>query len=113
MFPLVEFPELVRHYAPFFKDVFSAAAFIEFERYISGLIVSDLRQDSGWDQPAVCSGEPQSEFAQPADDRKSLLVGGIEPGAAGDNGQLARYAHEAERGAGRRRYLAHALRPGL
>jgi hypothetical protein len=66
MFPLVEFPELVRHYAPFFKDVFSATAFIEFERYISGLIVSDLRQDIGWDQPAVCSGKPQSEFTQPA-----------------------------------------------
>jgi hypothetical protein len=41
MFPLVEFPELVRHYAPFFQDVFSAKAFVEFERYISGLIVSE------------------------------------------------------------------------
>jgi len=37
MFPLVEFPELVRHYAPYFKKVFSAEAFIEFERYVSGL----------------------------------------------------------------------------
>lgn len=41
MFPLVEFPELVQHYAPFFKDVFSAEALIEFKRYISGLIVSE------------------------------------------------------------------------
>jgi hypothetical protein len=51
MFPLVEFPELVQHYAPFFEGVFSAEAFIEFQRYISGLIVSDLRQDRGRHQP--------------------------------------------------------------
>jgi hypothetical protein len=36
MLPLVEFPELVQHYAPFFQEVFSAEALIEFERYISG-----------------------------------------------------------------------------
>ena len=48
MVPLVEFPELVQHYAPWFGDVFSAEAFIEFKRYISGLIVSE--QDGGWDQ---------------------------------------------------------------
>jgi hypothetical protein len=41
MFPLVEFPEMVQHYAPFFQEVFSAEAFIEFERYISGLVVSE------------------------------------------------------------------------
>lgn len=29
MFPLVEFPELVQHYAPFFQGVFSAEAFVE------------------------------------------------------------------------------------
>jgi hypothetical protein len=33
MIPLVEFPELVQHYAPYFKEVFSDEAFIEFERY--------------------------------------------------------------------------------
>jgi len=47
MFPLVEFPELVQHYAPFFKDVFSAEAFIEFEWYISGLIVSENKTIDG------------------------------------------------------------------
>lgn len=41
MLPLVDFPELVQHYAPFFEDVFSEAAFVEFQRYISGLIVSE------------------------------------------------------------------------
>jgi hypothetical protein len=38
MFPLVEIPELVQRYWPFFKDVFSAEALIEFERSTSGLI---------------------------------------------------------------------------
>ena len=41
MWPLVEFPELVRHYAPHFESVFSPAGYVEFERYISGLIVSE------------------------------------------------------------------------
>jgi hypothetical protein len=36
MLPLVEFPELVQHYAPFFKGIFSAEAFIEFERMSAG-----------------------------------------------------------------------------
>ena len=36
MFPLIEFPELVQHYAPYFVDVFSPEAFIQFERYLSG-----------------------------------------------------------------------------
>jgi hypothetical protein len=41
MFQLVEFPELVQHYAPYFEGVFSAEAFIQFKRYISSLIVSE------------------------------------------------------------------------
>ena len=61
MFPLIEFPELVQHYAPHFADVFSAEAFIQFERYISGLIVSDLRQNHRWHQPTVRLREPQPE----------------------------------------------------
>ena len=28
MLPLVEFPELVEHYAPFFKGIFTAAAIL-------------------------------------------------------------------------------------
>lgn len=47
MLPLVEFPTLVEHYAPFFKDVFSPAALIEFKRYISGLIVSENKTIEG------------------------------------------------------------------
>ena len=47
MIPLVEIPELVRHYAPFFESVFSEEAFCQFQRYISGLIVSDNKTVDG------------------------------------------------------------------
>ncbi|MFZ1041531.1 MAG: hypothetical protein WCA79_12115 [Anaerolineales bacterium] len=47
MYPLVEFPKLVQHYATFFEDDFSAEAFIEFERYVSGLIVSENKTVDG------------------------------------------------------------------
>jgi hypothetical protein len=47
MFPMVEFPTLVEHYAPFFRKIFSPAAFIEFKRYISGLIVSENKTVDG------------------------------------------------------------------
>jgi hypothetical protein len=47
MIPLVEFPELVQHYAHFFEPVFSKGAFIQFQRYISGLIVSENKTIEG------------------------------------------------------------------
>ena len=33
MTPLVEFPERVKHYAPYFADLFSEEAFVEFDWY--------------------------------------------------------------------------------
>jgi len=62
MVPLVEFPELVRHYAPFFKAVFSAAAFIEFERYVSGLIVSENKTVEGINRLCVVESRNQSSL---------------------------------------------------
>ncbi len=62
MFPLVEFPEVVRHYAPFFKNVFSAEAFIEFERYISGLIVSENKTVDGINRLFVIESRHQSSL---------------------------------------------------
>ena len=47
MLPLVELPDLVQHYAPYFESVFSAEAFVQFERYISGLIVSENKTVDG------------------------------------------------------------------
>jgi hypothetical protein len=62
MFPLVEFPELVQHYAPFFSQVFSAEAFIEFERYISGLIVSENKTVDGINRLFVIESRNQSSL---------------------------------------------------
>jgi hypothetical protein len=62
MFPLVEFPTLVQHYAPFFADVFSAEAFIEFERYISGLLVSENKTVDGINRLFVIESRNQSSL---------------------------------------------------
>jgi len=62
MFPLVEFPELVQHYAPYFQSVFSAEAFIEFERYISGLIVSENKTVEGINRLCVNESRNQSSL---------------------------------------------------
>jgi hypothetical protein len=62
MFPLVEFPELVQHYAPFFQGVFSDEAFIEFQRYISGLIVSENKTVDGINRLVVHESRNQSSL---------------------------------------------------
>lgn len=62
MYPLVEFPEIVKHYAPFFEGVFSAEAFIEFKRYISGLIVSENKTVDGINRLFVVESRNQSSL---------------------------------------------------
>lgn len=62
MIPLVEFPELVQHYAPFFEGVFSDEAFIEFQRYISGLIVSENKTVEGINRLVVHESRNQSSL---------------------------------------------------
>lgn len=62
MLPLVEFPELVRHYAPYFESVFSPEAFIEFERYISGLIVCENKTVQGINRLVVVESRNQSSL---------------------------------------------------
>jgi len=62
MFPLVEFPELVRHYAPYFEKVFSPEAFIEFKRYVSGLIVSENKTVDGINRLFVNESRNQSSL---------------------------------------------------
>lgn len=41
MLPLVSIPEVVTHYAPHFSSAFTEAEFLHFQRYLSGLIVSE------------------------------------------------------------------------
>jgi hypothetical protein len=62
MYPLVEFPELVKHYAHFFQKVFSPEAFIEFERYVSGLIVSENKTVDGINRLFVTESRNQSSL---------------------------------------------------
>ena len=62
MFPLVEFPELVQHYAPYFEEVFSAEAFVQFKRYISGLIVSENKTVDGINRLFVFESRNQSSL---------------------------------------------------
>jgi hypothetical protein len=62
MIPLVEFPELVKHYAPYFERVFSPAALVQFERYISGLIVSENKTVEGINRLFVIESRNQSSL---------------------------------------------------
>jgi hypothetical protein len=64
MLLLVEFPELVQHYTPFFREVFSAEALIEFERYISGLIVSENKTVDGINRLFVIESRNQSSLTE-------------------------------------------------
>src|SRR5262245_31511363 len=62
MLPLVELPEIVRHYAPFFASVFSAEAFVQFQRYVSGLIVSENKTVDGINRLFVLDVRNQSSL---------------------------------------------------
>lgn len=62
MFPLVEFPDLVEHYAPYFQKVFSDEALVEFKRYISGLIVSENKTVDGINRLFVMEERNQSSL---------------------------------------------------
>lgn len=62
MIPLSEYPELVEHYAPYFADVFSPAALIEFKRYVSGLIVSENKTVAGINRLCVMESRNQSSL---------------------------------------------------
>lgn len=62
MLPLVEIPEIVRHYASFFTPVFSPAAFEQFQRYVSGLIVSENKTVEGINRIFVVDVRNQSSL---------------------------------------------------
>lgn len=62
MLPLVEIPEIVRHYAPFFASVFSPDAFVQFQRYVSGLIVSENKTVDGINRLFVFDVRNQSSL---------------------------------------------------
>lgn len=62
MLPLVEIPDIVQHYAPFFSAVFSPQAFQQFQRYVSGLIVSENKTVDGINRLFVLDVRNQSSL---------------------------------------------------
>ncbi len=62
MLPLIEVPDIVQHYAPFFEAVFSPRAFQQFQRYLSGLIVSENKTVEGINRLFVVDVRNQSSL---------------------------------------------------
>jgi hypothetical protein len=60
--PLIQYPEIVQRYAPYFAKVFSAQALLQFERYISGLIVSENKTVEGINRLFVFESRNQSSL---------------------------------------------------
>ena len=53
---------LVRHFAPYFESVFSPDAFVHFQRYISGLILSENKTVDGINRIFVTDTRNQSSL---------------------------------------------------
>lgn len=62
MFPIVELPEIVAHYTPWFEPVFSDDALVQFQRYLSGLIVSENKTVEGINRIIVHESRNQSSL---------------------------------------------------
>lgn len=62
MLPLVEFPQIVQHYTPWFASVFSAEALVQFQRYLSGLILSENKTVDGINRLFVLESRNQSSL---------------------------------------------------
>lgn len=62
MLPLVDNPDIVQHYAPVFASVFSPQAFLQFQRYLSGLIVSENKTVDGINRLFVLDTRNQSSL---------------------------------------------------
>jgi hypothetical protein len=62
MLPVVELPEIVRHYAPWFEEVFSPEAWVQFQRYVSGLMVSENKSVEGINRLVVHENRNQSSL---------------------------------------------------
>jgi hypothetical protein len=62
MFPIIELPEIVKHYTAWFEPVFSEEALVQFQRYISGLIVSENKTVEGINRVIVYENRNQSSL---------------------------------------------------
>ena len=63
MFPLVELPEIVKHYTPWFEPVFAdGEMLLQFQRYLSGLLVSDNKTVEGINRLVIYENRDQSSL---------------------------------------------------
>ena len=62
MIPLVELPKIVGHYSAHYESVFSPEALIEFQRYVSGLLVSENKTVEGINRICVFASRNQSSL---------------------------------------------------
>jgi DDE superfamily endonuclease len=62
MIPLVELPRIVEHYAPHYRDAFSPEAFVQFQRYVSGLLVSENKSVEGINRLCLYASRNQSSL---------------------------------------------------
>lgn len=62
MLGLVQIPELVKHYAPAFRELFSARSYEHFQRYLSGLLVSENKTVEGINRLFVLDPRDQSSL---------------------------------------------------
>ena len=62
MFPLVELSGIVQHYAHWFESVFSPEALVQFQRYLSGLIISENKTVDGINRLFVVDSRNQSSL---------------------------------------------------
>lgn len=62
MLPIVAIPEVVTYYAPYFKEVFSETEFVHFQKYITGLMVSENKTIQAMNNLFVINPINQSTF---------------------------------------------------
>ena len=62
MLPIVKIPELVKHYTASFKSDFSPASFEYFQKYLSGIILSDNKTVESLNRLFVLQPRNQSNF---------------------------------------------------
>jgi hypothetical protein len=62
MLPLIEIPQVVQHYASWFETVFSDEALVQFQRYVSGLIISENKTVEGINRLFVIESRNQSSL---------------------------------------------------
>lgn len=75
MLPITQFPNLVEHYARFFEPLFTQASFIQFKRYISGLLVSENKTITGMNQLFINESRNQTSLNRWVKDSPFSLKG--------------------------------------